>query len=191
MNPDSNRLRQAQGDNSGIKCFLELYKLKNHSLTTHNSPSLSVPHSPSPSVPHSQLPTFQGNKFVLMGTQIKRIKRIDFDCWCGLCDPYRMTRLWKCFVWDSFKVTRIDGHADLKDLKGLILIDPYRMTRLWKCFVWDSFKVTSIDGHADLKNWKDWFGLLIWIMRSLQDERLGLQKIRAICVIRGKKLTHS
>ena len=154
MNPDSNRLCQAQGDNSGIKCFLELYKLKNHSLTTHNSPSLSVPHSPSPSVPHSQLPTFQGNKFVLMGTQIKRIKRIDFDCWCGLWDPYRMTRLWKCFVWDSFKVT-------------------------------------SIDGHADLKNWKDWFGLLIWIMRSLQDERLGLQKIRAICVIRGKKLTHS
>ena len=28
-------------------------------------------------------------------------------------------------------------------------------------------------------------------MRSLQDERLGLQKIRVICVIRGKKLTHS
>ena len=112
-----------------------------------------------------------------------------------------MTRLWKCFVWDSFKVTRIDGHADLKDLKGLILIDPYRMTRLWKCFVWDSFKVTSIDGHADLKNWKDWFGLLIWIMRSLhvevfcvklfQGNNNVLKKIRVIRVIRGKKLTHS
>ena len=33
--PLPSSLRQAQDNNNGIKCFLELYKLKNHSLTTH------------------------------------------------------------------------------------------------------------------------------------------------------------
>ena len=35
-NPLPSSLRQAQDDNNGITCFLELYKLTTHPLTTHN-----------------------------------------------------------------------------------------------------------------------------------------------------------
>ena len=75
-----------------------------HNSHIHNSPIPSVPQSPNhvlsillirvqkthSKLTHSKLTTFQGNKFTLIGTQIERIKRIDFDCWCGLCGPYRM-----------------------------------------------------------------------------------------------------
>ena len=99
------------------------------------------------------------------------------DCWFGLWDPYRMTSLWKCFAWSSFRMTIVELRVFL-ELYTFTQNPPiHSPTHNSQLTTFQSNKFILIGTQI----WRidfDWFWLMMWIMRSLQDDKF----VEVFCV---------